>query len=293
MFFLKRIVSVADDSYEVKPCADAKTTTGSLSCRTPSFSGLSPSAARSEPFVDVSVSDVHGSSTPSSSKELSDDISYDSFVTNSNVNNVISTACASKLNQMKSSRNQEVDHLQTQFPKAKTATDDVQPRSSSNKKSNSGPRQSDASKHRSSLYLSHSKSDSLASERRNEPQVLRSKEVSSVPSTVSDHSSPAPEGRSASVPKSAKHKMPNTHSEVAGVPQNAYNGLRTSVWKVAQHFRASKQSKPQFLGIGSGISGKYNNKVCGRIMMYFSLSNASFIVDNAHMFDMWTDALSI
>lgn len=240
---------------------DAKTTTGSLSTSTSSFYGLTPSAARSEPFIDVSVSDVLGSSTPDSSKGLSDDISCDSFVTISNVNNIISTACASKLNQMKSICDDEVDHFQSQFPKAKTAIcDDTRPRSLSNKKSNGGARHSDASKHRSSPLLSRSGSDFLASDSRNEPQV-KCKEVSSVSSTVSDHSSPAPEGHSASVAKSAKHTSPNIHSEVAGLQQNAYNGLRTSVRKVAQHFRASKQSKPQLLGIGNGIAGKYNHKM--------------------------------
>ena len=195
---------------------------------------------------------------------------------------------------MKSICDDEVDHFQSQFPKAKTAIcDDTRPRSLSNKKSNGGARHSDASKHRSSPLLSRSGSDFLASDSRNEPQVVKRKEVSSVSSTVSDHSSPAPEGHSASVAKSAKHTSPNIHSEVAGLQQNAYNGLRTSVRKVAQHFRASKQSKPQLLGIGNGIAGKYNHKVCGRIMICFSWSSASFLVDNAQMIYMWTDALSI
>ena len=256
---------MVDDNYEVTPCADARTT-GSLSTSTPLYSGLSPSAARSELFIDVSDSDVHGSSTTDISKGLSDDISYDSFVTNSNVSNITRTACASKLNQMKSSCNEEVDHFQSQYPKAQTAiSDDIRSRISSSKKSNVGARHSDASKLRSSPVLNHSRSDSLASDRRNKPQVLKCEEVSSVSSTVSDHSSPATEGRSTSVLKSAKHTMPNTHSEVAGLSQNSYSGLRTSVRKVAQHFRASKQSKPQFLGIGSGIAGKYNNKVCGKL----------------------------
>lgn len=241
-----------------------------MSSSASSTSGFTPSAARSGSFD--SVTDILGSSTPDSSKGLSDDLSFDPSATASNVNNITSTSFASKLNRMKPNCNDEVDQFQSQFPKAKSSvSENIRPRSLSNKKSSGGARHSDASKPRSSPLLSHSRSTSLDNDRRNTPQVLKCKEVSSVSSTtVSDHSSPAPEGHSASVAKSAKHTLPNIHTEVAGLPQNAYNGLRTSVRKVAQHFRAPKQSKPQLVGTVSGIAGKYSHKVCGRIMIYVS-----------------------
>ncbi|KAK9285782.1 hypothetical protein L1049_024983 [Liquidambar formosana] len=117
----------------------------------------------------------------------------------------------------------------------------------------------DASKSRSSSFSSCSRSDSVANDRRNDSQ-FKCKEARSISASASGatgvHAGPSL--------KSAKngniHGVPVKDGGILSLPQSARSGLKTSVRKVVQQFKASKQL-PNLLDPGSEIAGKDNYKI--------------------------------
>lgn len=93
---------------------------------------------------------------------------------------------------------------------------------------------------------------------------FKSRKVVSASSRVFD---PIPEGHSVRNVKS--EKIDSNHSVPAVSSVMASNGLKTSVRKVVDQLKASKLSKHYPLGIGSDVSGRYNDKV---YLYLFSLS---------------------
>lgn len=261
--FSSEASSSMEDDDKVKLHGNAKGIhTAYPSSSTPSFSGFTASTARGDSLVDVSVSEVFGSGTPDRAEEpISNGIAHDMLGTTSNVNNTEltisppseSTGLVNSLNTI--SRPSKLNKMKSRY-------NDVQPTGLENKKPTDGAvllEKLDASKSRSSSFSSCSRSDSVANDRRNDSQ-FKCKEARSISASASGatgaHAGPSL--------KSAKngniHGVPAKDGGILSLPQSARSGLKTSVRKVVQQFKASKQL-PNLLDPGSEIAGKDNYKV--------------------------------
>ncbi|KAA8538172.1 hypothetical protein F0562_027780 [Nyssa sinensis] len=92
--------------------------------------------------------------------------------------------------------------------------------------------------------------------------VLKSKEVGSLSSNA--HLSSSAGRLSVLGEKSGKvdgaHAVAASSSQSPSYSPNASNGLKTSMWKVVDQLRPSKLSRHYPSGVGSEITGRYNNK---------------------------------
>ncbi|KAJ4963302.1 hypothetical protein NE237_023241 [Protea cynaroides] len=132
----------------------------------------------------------------------------------------------------------------------------------------------------SNLPASSSKgSNSVANERNNDTQLLESKTVRSLSSSNSDLVSSRmgvhflPTVKSTKVENTAQTAR-NGSPEVASSLPNVGNGLKSSVQKVVQQFKASKISVYNPLGFGSEVAGKYNCKMVFPYELFIKLYNS-------------------
>ncbi|KAF8406084.1 hypothetical protein HHK36_008164 [Tetracentron sinense] len=130
----------------------------------------------------------------------------------------------------------------------------------------------DASKVRSSPFLSSERSDSVANDRSKGSQLLKSREIESLSSNASDdHRSFSTGGHPVPSVKSAKVDSVQAVSTMS--TEIASNGLKTSMRKVVQQFRSSKLSKHYPLGLGSEIAERYNYKMLFSYDRFIKLYN--------------------
>lgn len=252
--------------------------------------GSSPSRAGSKRSIDISPNQVIRSGTNDElEKPLSDDVATDVVGTtvSSNemeltkvlpnvVNYVDSISCASKSSKNKSGHIDERADFNSHFSKlTPVISNDVKPKNFSNSKPTTGSTLAgklvaDASKFR----CSPSGSDSVADDGEDDSELFKRKEVKSLSSDAPNgRPSSAIGGQSISHPKSAKieayHALPAKVGSIPSLPQNVRNGLKTSVRKVVQQFKASKESKPNLLDHGNEIGGKNNCKVVTKMIYLF------------------------
>lgn len=235
--------------------------------------GSSPSHAGSKRSIDISSNQVIKSGTNVElEKPLSDDVATDMVGTavSSNemeltkvlptqstnaVNYVDSISCASKSSKKKSGHIDERADFKSQFSKpAPVITNDVKPKFFGNSKPTG--------------------LDSVADDGEDDSELFKPKEVKSLSSnTPNGRPSSAIGGQSISHPKSAKieayHALPAKVGSIPSLPQNVRNGLKSSVRKVVQQFKASKESKPNLLDHGNEIGGKNNCKVVTKMIYLF------------------------
>uniref|UniRef100_A0A2N9ENU9 USP domain-containing protein n=1 Tax=Fagus sylvatica TaxID=28930 RepID=A0A2N9ENU9_FAGSY len=244
--------------------------------------GTSPSRAGSKQSVYISSNQViRSGSTDELEKSLSDHVAPDMVGTTSSfnvmepttvlptestnlVNCVDSVSCASKSSKKKSGHIDERADFKSHFSKPNPViTNDVKPKELGNSKPTTGSTLAgklvaDASKFR----CSPSGSDSVAVDGEDDSELFKRKEVKSLSSNApNDRPSSAIGGHLISNPKSAKiegyHSLSAKVGSIPSLPQNVRNGLKTSVRKVVQQFRSSKESKPNLLDHGNEIGGKY------------------------------------
>ncbi|XP_062154833.1 ubiquitin carboxyl-terminal hydrolase 17 [Alnus glutinosa] len=256
-----------------------------------SFSaGFSPSCVGGNTSVDISSNQVIRSSTVDrSEKPLSDGVAPDMLGTTASfseteltmpppigstnlVNSVGHNSCANISNKVKSGHIDEVVDFKSQFSKAKPVLiDNVKPANMGNSKPTRGSALggklvADASRFRHSPSLSCSGSDSVGDEVEDDSESSKCKEVRSLSCNASsDRPSSATGGHLVSNSKSAKidgfHALPTKVSSAPSLPQDIRNGLKKSVRKVVQQFRAPKESKLNLSGRGNEMDGKNNCKI--------------------------------
>ncbi|XP_059456635.1 ubiquitin carboxyl-terminal hydrolase 17 isoform X2 [Corylus avellana] len=251
--------------------------------------GFSPSRVGSNTSVNISSNQVIRSGTVDrSEKPLSDGVAPDMLGTtasfseteltmlpptesNNLLNSVGRISCANISNNVKSGHIDEGVDFKSQFSKAKPVlTDNVKPANMGNSKPTRGSALggklvADASKFRRSPSLSCSGSDSVGDDGEDDSELTKCKEVRSLfCNASSDRPSSATGGHSVSNSKSAKidgcHALPSKVSTAPSLPQDIRNGLKKSVRKVVQQFRAPKESKHNLLGLGNE-TGKHNYKI--------------------------------
>lgn len=225
---------------------------------------------RSEiPLADDFGPDVLASTSSFTERELAK--SFSTVSTNS-VTFVDSTSCASRSNKMKSGHIDEAVDFKAKISKTQPfIADDVKPKCMASSKpirgsSSAGKLASDLSKFRRSPSWGCSVSDSGDDDGEDSSELLKCEEVRSwslKPS--SDHPSSASGGHAIYDSKSTKidgcHAVPAKVGSVPGLPQDFRNGLKVSMRKVVQQFRASKESKHKLSGLGNDLTGKQNCKV--------------------------------
>lgn len=254
--------------------------------------GSSPSRAGSRRSID-SNQVIRSGTNDELEKPLSDDVATDMVGTTISpnemeltkvlstqstnvVNYVDSISCASKSSKKKSGHIDESTDFKSHFSKpAPVITNDVKPKNFGNSKpttgsTSAGKLAADASKFR----CPPSGSDSVADDGKDDSELFKRKEVKSLSSNApNDRPSSAIGGQSISHPKSAKieayHALPAKVGSIPSLPQNVRNGLKTSVRKVVQQFKASKESKPNLLDHGNEIGGKNNCKVVTKMIYLF------------------------
>ena len=275
-----------DDDGNLMPHADPKATHNAFAPSSSSLlAGVSPSGASSESLVDGSPSrTLLSGPNDKLGRELSDYIataiprnraaakkreeavspSSKSALTYS-VNNL------SKLNKKKSTHNEEEVEFRMQFAKDNNLMfDDVHPTKAVYKKStravSSEMLVTDTSKKSNLTSLSSSKPRTVTKDREDDLQHYERKHVKTSSCTSYDHSSSTGGGHS--VP-SSNSGLPVKSSTVPTLPQSASNGLKTSMRKVVQQFKASKQSTSYLFGFGNEVNGKHNYKVVSLLLCFF------------------------
>lgn len=170
------------------------------------------------------------------------------------------TSCASKLDKIKLSHNDEEASIRLQISKAKTTLpDDVQPAKLGDKKSNGGAASpevlvKDSSKFKSWTSVSCSRFDPLTKDSEGDSQCSTGKHVSS-----SSHRTSPTIGRNSL--SNSKSVLPAKISSIPSLPHNACHGLKTSMQKVVEQFRVSKPLKSYSLGSEDEVAGKSHEKV--------------------------------
>ncbi|KAF5451474.1 hypothetical protein F2P56_026580 [Juglans regia] len=255
-----------------------------------SSAGFSLSRVGNESYDDNSSNQsIRSGTIDRSEKLLSDDVAPDMLTTKSSFNEMELTTLlptesinkinfvdgksrASKSTNMKSGRIDEKVDFKSQFSKPKPlVTNDTKPKNLSNIKlprgsALAGKSVADASKLRCPPSLSCLGSDSVGDDGTEDAKLFKCKEVSSLSSKASgDHPSSALGRHLLSNSKSGKlddcHVFPVKVGSPPSLPQDVRNGLKISVQKVVQQFRASKESKHKLSGLGNDIAGKYNCKI--------------------------------
>lgn len=242
--------SLMDDDAKVKRCIDGRG----------KYTDFASSYVRSESLVDISSK---GSGTSDKSRRpLPDGISPELLGTMASINEMGVTLsppkeCAKldKFKKMESSQSDEKSKSTSQFIKAKTVKpEDAQPTNLGSKKLSkaTGPTEkvaTDSAKRR----------NSSSSDGRDNLRLFESKERRSFSSNASgDNSSSTIGGHLVSSSKSAKgdgyHALP---AKIGSSTSLTQNGLKTSMRKVVQQFRASKHLKSNMSGHENEIAGRY------------------------------------
>ncbi|XWS33387.1 hypothetical protein CRYUN_Cryun22dG0077900 [Craigia yunnanensis] len=267
-----------DDDGNLKPRADVKAKYNGFAPSSSSLlAGVSPSSASSESLVDASPSrTILSGPNGKLGRQLSDDIATaiprsraaakkmeeaisplsESKLTYS-LNNYLS-----KLNKKKSIHNDEEVEFRMQFSEDNNLiSDDVHHAKAVYKKSTEAVSSemlvTAASKKSNLTALSISRPKTVTNDGEDDLQLYGSKHVkTSSFSTSDDHSSSVAGGHS--VP-SSKSGLPAKSNVI--LPQPASNGFKTSMHKVVQQFKASKQSKSYLFGFGNEVNGKHNYKI--------------------------------
>lgn len=92
------------------------------------------------------------------------------------------------------------------------------------------------------------------------------------------------------VPSAKSGKIDSGHATAATLPQvsscssNGRHGLKTSVWKVVDQFRGSKLPKHCPFEVSNEVAGKYNDKVCLKLLFFLTLLLASVILSFSLIF---------
>jgi len=304
-FFSKASLMMDGDNI-IRSCADTKGLHTGFASSGASFSaGFSPSCVGGNTSVDISSNQVIRSSTVDrSEKPLSDGVAPDMLGTTASfseteltmpppiestnlVNSVGHISCANISNKVKSGHIDEVVDFKSQFSKAKPVLiDNVKPANMGNSKPTRGSALgvklvADASRFRHSPSLSCSGSDSVGDEVEDDSESSKCKEVRSLSCNASsDRPSSATGGHLVSNSKSAKidgfHALPTKVSSAPSLPQDIRNGLKKSVRKVVQQFRAPKESKLNLSGRGNEMDGKNNCKVILQNMICLFLITSLF-----------------
>lgn len=242
--------SLMDDDAKVKPCIDGKG----------KYTDLASLYMRSESLVDISSK---GSGTSDKSRRsLPDGISHDLLGTMASINEMAVTLsppkeCAKldKFKKREPSQSDEKIESTSQFIKAKTVKpEDAQPANLGSKKLSkaTGPAEkmaTDSAKPR----------NSSSSDGRDKVRLFESKERRSFSYSASGDSSSSTTGEHlVSSSKSAKgdgyHVLP---AKIGSSTSLTQNGLKTSMRKVVQQFRASKHLKSHMSGHENEIAGRY------------------------------------
>ncbi|KAK6237921.1 hypothetical protein QUC31_003390 [Theobroma cacao] len=272
---------VGDDDIDanLKPNADAKATHNGFAPPSSSLlAGVSPSGASSESLVNVSPSrTLLSGPNDELGRQLPDDIATaisrsktaakkmeEAISPSSESNLTYSVNNLSNLNMKKSTHNAEEVEFQMPFAKGNNLmSDDVHPAKSVYKKSTvavlSEMLVTDASKKSNSASLSSSRPKTVPNDREDDLQPCETKPVKTSSCSASDdHSTSAAGGHS--VP-SSKLGLPAKSSATPTLPQTGSNGLKTSMRKAVQQFKASKQSKSYLFGFGNEFNVKHNYKI--------------------------------
>lgn len=281
------VIEEDDDDGNLKRHADCKARHIAPSSL---LAGVSPSSASFGSLIDVSLSrTVLPGPNDKLGRQLSDDIptsipgtmaaakkmgeanspSSESNLTYSLNNYQI------KLNKKKSIQNDEEAEYKMRFAKDNNLTsDDAHPAKPVYKKSTEAVSSemlvTAASKNSNLTSVSSSRPKSINNGGEDGVQHNGSKYVKSYSVSASnDHSSSVAGGHS--VP-SSNSGLPAKNNATPTLPQAASNGLKTSMRKVVQQFKASKQSKSYIFGFGNEVNGKHNKVVSLLLSAFVDIS---------------------
>ncbi|XVF15286.1 hypothetical protein REPUB_Repub09cG0137900 [Reevesia pubescens] len=270
--------SVLEDG-NLNPHADIKATHNAFAPSSSSLlAGVSPTGASSESLVDIFPSrTLQSGPNDELGRQHSDDIAAaiprsrtaakkieETISPSSESNLAYSVNNLSKLNKKKSTHNDDEVEFRMQFAKDNNLmSDDVHPTKAVYKKSaravSSELLVTDASKKSNFTSLSSSRPKTVTNDGEDDLQRYESKDATTSSCSASDnYSSSAAGGHS--VP-SSNSGLPAKSNASPTLPQTASNGLKTSMWKVVQQFKVSKQSKSYLFGFGNEVNGKDNYKI--------------------------------
>ncbi|XP_022775014.1 ubiquitin carboxyl-terminal hydrolase 17-like isoform X2 [Durio zibethinus] len=270
---------IEDDDGNLMPDADAKATCNAFAPSSSSMlAGVSPSGASSESLVDDSPSrTLLSGPNDKLGRQLSNDIAPAiprSRAPAKNIEEAVSPLLEStliysvnnlsKLNKKKSTYNKEEVEFKMQFAKDNNLIpDDVRPTKAVYKKSTRAVSSemfvTDASKKSNSTSMSSSRAKSVNNDTEDDLQLYESKHVKTSSCSASDDYSSSADGGH-SVPNS-NFGLPVNRNAAPALPQTASNGLKASMQKVVQQFKASKQSASYLFGFGNEVNGKHNYKI--------------------------------
>ncbi|KAK8672929.1 hypothetical protein V6N13_111286 [Hibiscus sabdariffa] len=260
------MVEDCDGDGNLKPHADAMATINAFAPSSSSLGGVSLSGAGSELPLDVSPSRTLPSGhNDKLGRQCSDNIAAGipkSRASAKNMKEAISPSSesnnVSKLNKKKSTH-EEVE-LRRQFAKNNNLMlDGAHPTKAVYNKSTRAVSSellvTDASKKSNITSLGTSRSRTVTGDREDGLQLCESKHfTTSSCSTSGHHSSSAPGGHSV---QSSNSGLP---AKISATP-TASNGLKTSLRKVVQQFKVSRQSKSHLFGFGNEADRKHNYKI--------------------------------
>ncbi|GMI67918.1 hypothetical protein HRI_000461100 [Hibiscus trionum] len=265
------VVEDCDGDGNLKPHTDAMATVNAFAppCSS-SLAAVSLSGASSESLLDVSPSrTLLSGHNDKLGRQRSDDIATGipkSRTSAKNMKEAISPSSESnnlsKLNKKKSTH-EEVE-LRRQFTNNNNLMlDGVHPtRAVYNKSTRAVSSESlvtDASKRRNLTSLGTSRYRTVIGDREDDLQLCESTHfTTSSCSTSGHHSTSAPGGHSV---QSSNSGLPAKNNAVPTLPPTASNGLKTSLRKVVQQFKASKQSKSHLFGFGNEADRKHHYKI--------------------------------
>ncbi|XVF17344.1 hypothetical protein REPUB_Repub10bG0112700 [Reevesia pubescens] len=276
-----------DDDGNLKPHADSKATHNAF---VPS-SSLLLAGASNEPFVDVYPSrTLLSGPNDKLGRQLSDDIATaiprssaaakkieEAISPSSESNLTYAVNNLSKLNKKKSTHNDDEVESGMQFAKVNNLmSDDVHPIKAVYKKSARAVLSkilvTDASKKSNLTSLSSSRPKTVNNDREDALQLCERKHFTTSSCSASDdHSSSAAGG----------HSVPSSNSvfpaKSNSLSQTASNGLKTSMQKVVQQFKASKQSKSYLFGFGNEVNGKHNYKLIFPYELFMELYSCAAV----------------
>ncbi|XP_039012577.1 ubiquitin carboxyl-terminal hydrolase 17-like [Hibiscus syriacus] len=262
------VVEDCDGGGNVKPHVDAIETVPSSSS---SLTGLSPSGASSESLLDVSPSrTLLSGHNDKLGRQNSDDIATGipkSRTSAKNMKKTISPSSESnnwsKLINKKKSTHEEVEMRRQIFKNNNLMPDGGHPKKGVYNKStravSSESLGTDASKISNLRSLGISRTRTVTGDREDVLQLCESKHFTTYScSTSCHHSSSAPGGHSV---QSSNSGLPAKINAAPTLPPTSSNGLKMSLRKVVQQFKASKESKSHLFGFGNEADGKHNYKI--------------------------------
>lgn len=162
---------------------------------------------------------------------------------------------ANKLSKMKSSHTDKEVESTPKIPKAKkNISSDAQPENIGSKKLTRRPISSEK-KLTDACKSKSSSSNDTEDESKEEESLSSSVSIDRPSSTTGEHMYSSSRYEKIE----AYHALPANEKvgSIPNLPQNARNGLKTSVRKVVQQFKSSKQLKSNLSGRGEEIVGKY------------------------------------